>query len=272
MRKRLTEMFPFLIPFRKWERNIIYFLKMHFDGNKYAKIKEDELLPYCVCECQSLLINEDSGYDLKYQINKVHNLKITSMTMNRLLIFPGEVFSFCKLAKNYKKYGEYKDGLVLVNKKIVPEKGGGICGLSNLLYYAFLQTPLTIKERHGHRVKSLPSLKGVLEGVDATVSSGWLDLKVKNDTNNIYQINISFAEKYLTIQILTNKEVKEKINIINENLKYYKKNNQIYERVDVVKEVINKDNSKKIRREKLYTEEVEVTYELSKDIVVEEER
>ena len=132
-RKRLTEVLPFLVPIRKWQRNLFYQLGMYFDSNRYATEK-GELLTYEVCDDKTIMINENSGQDIIYQVNKVDNLKIISKTMNHILIRPGETFSFCYLAQHAKKYGKYKDGLVLVNNKIIPQKGGGICHLINLLY------------------------------------------------------------------------------------------------------------------------------------------
>ena len=217
------------------------------------------------------MINEDSGYDIIYQKNKVDNLKITSKTMNKILIYPNETFSFRYLSKNSKKYGKYKEGLVLIDGHIVPRIGGGICHLSNLLYYTFLHTPLTIVERHGHKIKSFPNPdKNSLDGVDATISSGWLDLKVKNDTNNIYQIVIDFDDDYMYAKILSNNILNEKFSIINDNFKYIKKNNKIYESVEVIKIIKDKKSNKEIKRQKLYDEVIEVGYELPKDVKIEE--
>ena len=36
-RKRLTQLFPFLLPLRVWQRNLFYQIGMRFDGNKYSK-------------------------------------------------------------------------------------------------------------------------------------------------------------------------------------------------------------------------------------------
>ena len=180
-RKRLTQLFPFLLPLRVWQRNLFYQIGMRFDGNKYSK-NIGENLKYEICKSKTLMINENSGHDIIYQKNKVENLKIANQTMNHILIYPNETFSFYYLVRNSRKYGSYKDGLILVDGKIVAKKGGGICHLSNLLYYLFLMSPLTVVERHGHKIKSFPNPdKSSLEGIDATISSGWLDLKVKNE-------------------------------------------------------------------------------------------
>ena len=108
------------------------------------------------------------------------------------------------------------------------------------------------------------------QGIDSTISSGWLDLKVKNETNNIYQIDIYFDEEYMYGKILSNKESDVAYVISNENLRYVRQNNKIYEIVDIVRAEIDKNTNMQIKKEKLYSEKVEITYELSKDIKIEE--
>ena len=85
-RKRLTQVFPFLLPIRKWQRKKLFYLEMLIDGNKYAKNKSEALLPNTVFETSSLMLNENSGFDMKYQINKVHNLKLAARTINKVII------------------------------------------------------------------------------------------------------------------------------------------------------------------------------------------
>ena len=140
-----------------------------------------------------------------------------------------------------------------------------------MLYYLFLMSPLTVVERHGHKIKSFPNPdKSSLEGIDATISSGWLDLKVKNETNNIYQIDISFDENYMYGKILSDKESTIDYKIVNGNLNYIKENNKIYECVEVIRIEIDKKTKKEIKKEKLYDEKVLIKYELPSDVKVEE--
>lgn len=271
-RKRLTQYFPCLIPLRTWQRNLFYNIGMYLDANKYAK-ETGCPLSNVVSTVQTKMINESSGQDIKYQYNKVHNLQIASRTMNHILIQPGEVFSFCYLVKHSKRYGEYKDGLILVDGKIVAKRGGGICHLSNLLHELFLQSPLTVIERHGHESKSFPEPdQNALQGVDATVSSGWLDLKVKNETDDIYQIEITFDETYMYATLLCDVNHSITYRVCNENLKYIQQNHHIYECVDIVRVSYDANTKQLIKKEKLYTEKVEITYTLDDSIKVEEMR
>lgn len=270
-RKRLTQVIPFILPLRIWQRNLFYRIGMTFDKNKYAKNFGDTL-EYEICKAKTLMINENSGHDIIYQENKIDNLKIVSKTMNHILIYPGETFSFCYLSKNSRKYGKYKDGLVLENGEIVAKKGGGICHLSNFLHYLFLMSPLTVIERHGHKIKSFPDPdKSSIQGIDATIHSGWLDLKARNETNQIIQIDISFNDKYMYGRILSDKKLNIEYQISNDNFKYVKEEEKIYECVSVIKTEVDKTNNKVIKKEKLYDEKVLIEYELPKDTHIEEE-
>lgn len=268
-RKRLTQIFPFLLPLRVWQKNLFFRITCYFDKNIYAKRKGD-LLSYECSNAKTLMINDHSGYDILYQVNKVDNLKLTSKTLNKILIYPSETFSFCLLMQVVKKYGRYKDGLVLIDGKIVAKKGGGICQISNLLYYLFLMSPLTVVERHGHKLKSLPNNESdALDGIDATINSGWLDLKVRNDTNDIYQIVIDFDDDYMYGRLLTNNMPEIDYEIINSNLKYFSKDDKIYESVSVVRVMRDKKTHEIVKSENLYDEVVQVTYKLPDDIVIE---
>ena len=132
-------------------------------------------------------------------------------------------------------------------------------------------TPLTIIERHGHKVKSLPNPDpNSLEGVDATISSGWLDLKILNDTKDKYQIIIDFQDEYMTVSIYSDKKPEIYYEIINENFTYFRKNNKIYESVDVIKVSHGIETKKVLKSQKLYQEVVEITYPLENNIKLEE--
>lgn len=49
-RKRLTQLFPILLPFREWQRKKLFYLKMRFDWNRYARNKSESPLSHTVFE------------------------------------------------------------------------------------------------------------------------------------------------------------------------------------------------------------------------------
>lgn len=269
-RKRLTQLFPILLPFREWQRQKLFYLKMQFDGNRYASNKSESSLSYAVFETSSLLVNANSGYDMKYQYNKVHNLKLAARTIDKIIIQPNETFSFCQCVRFADRYESYRDGLILVDGKIIGSYGGGLCQLSSMLFWMFLHTPLTVIERHGHAIESFPSTTDDLPcGTDATINDGWLDLKVKNETDNTFQIEISFDEEYLYGQILSQKPVKTEYTVYNSSVSYIRQNGKIYQVAGVCRTEMDKISASKEERN-LYCNRCEIAYPLPENIYVEE--
>ena len=139
-RKRITQIFPFLLPVRRWQRKKFFYLKMKFDGNRYAERKEEVLFSKDIFSTVFPMLNTESGFDIRYQRNKIHNLKLAARTVNGIIIRPGETFSFWQLVRYADKDVPYKDGLALVDGKIRGTYGGGLCLLSDMLFWMFLHT------------------------------------------------------------------------------------------------------------------------------------
>lgn len=270
MRKRLTQIFPFLLPIRKKQKLFCFYTKMIFDSKTYSKEFSANYLKNKYYSTSSTLINENTGFDIIYQENKVFNLLLASESINTILIHPNETFSLWNLIRFADKVTPYKEGLTVVNGETIPAYGGGLCQLSNLLFYLFLHSPLTITERHGHRIKEFPEISNdALKGVDATIAEGWLDLKVCNDTNRTFQVGLSMEEGKIIAALYCDKEIEFDYEIQNENLRYYYANNQCIEEVDVVR--ITRDHKLKcvLSKEKLYTNKCIIGYELPSNLEIE---
>ena len=98
-RKRLTERFPFLLPLRRWQRKRCFYLKMYFDGCRYAAVRTKTPLEYTLFRANVAMRNERSGFPMEYQQNKVHNLRLAAEAMNGVVLHPSETFSFWRLAR-----------------------------------------------------------------------------------------------------------------------------------------------------------------------------
>ena len=271
-RKRMTQWFPFLLPIRRAQRKLFFYTRMYVDRNRYANAKAPERLPFCLYETKSKLINENTGFDMKYQENKVFNLRLAAEPVNGIVIRPGEIFSFWQRVRYAEKKERYKDGLCVVNGELVTVPGGGSCHLSNLLFWMFLHTPLTIVERHPHEIKDFPSPdEDEPDGVDATVSEGWLDLKVKNNTQLTFQIKLSLNEPYIYGTIFTDQAIGHRYGIINREKSYFKKAGKIFGRVSVCQQKIDLKSQQVIAENLLYTDIYEVGYPLPEGTAVAEE-
>ncbi len=84
-------------------------------------------------------------------------------------------------------YGNVKNGT-----------GGGLCQLSNLIYWMTLHTPLTVTERHRHSYDVFPDSNRTQPfGSGATCAYNYLDLQIKNETTNTYQLVVYLTNTHL---------------------------------------------------------------------------
>lgn len=261
MRKRFTELFPFLLPLRKWQRKLCFYAAMRRDGTRYARVQQAEHLPYLVYETSCPMINEKTGFELKYQLNKIFNLRLAAKTLDGLIVNPGETFSFWQAVRYADRHTPYKEGLAEINGVLRTEYGGGLCMLSNLLFWLLLHTELTVIERHGHREKAFPEPPSDAPmGVDATVAEGWLDLKLKNETDNAFQIEIAFDDKNITGRVYCAAPAVSPP-IENGSVRYVRERDGIYEYAPVLRS-----------GELLYTNRCRITYTLPEETEIEEEQ
>jgi vancomycin resistance protein VanW len=133
------------------------------------------------------------------QYNKVTNLKIAVSKMNGIIMNPGETFSYWKLIGKPTKRKGYLKGMVLKNGSFKAGTGGGLCQLSNLIYWMTLHTPLTVTERHRHGYDVFPDAGRTQPfGSGATCFFNYIDLMIKNNTDQPFQLQLTVTEKKLT--------------------------------------------------------------------------
>jgi len=126
--------------------------------------------------------------------NRCNNLQQASNSLDSVVIFPGQTFSYDKCLGPRNAANGYKVAGIFLNGQHAEGMGGGICQGSTTLYNCVLKTPgLTIVERHSH---SLP-VSYVKKGMDATVSEGTLDFRFRND--NTYPIILTSYVQNKTI-------------------------------------------------------------------------
>lgn len=267
-RKRLTEYFPALIPLRQKQRNLCCLLGMALDNRRYSSRRTEEVLPAAVYRETCPLYNHNTGFDMVYQENKVHNVRLAAARLQGLLIRPGETFSFCWAVKDAERETPYKDGLIVVGGRLTTAPGGGLCQLTNLLFWLFLHSPLTIVERSGHREKDFPDIGDQPAGVDATFSAGWLDLKVRNDTRQTFQLLFAFGPDSITGSLRADKKDGVEYQVCNRNLEYRRCEGGIYEEVDVFQRRRSRITGELLEERQLYHNRCRIGYPLPAGIPV----
>ncbi|MGO4530789.1 VanW family protein [Paenibacillus sp. 2TAF8] len=109
---------------------------------------------------------------------RIHNVSAAAQAINGMVLPPGGVFDYEKVIRKAEKEYGFREAPVIVNGRLTPGIGGGICQVSSTVYNAALLTGLDIVERRNH---SLP-VKYLPKGLDATYASGAINFRFRNST------------------------------------------------------------------------------------------
>jgi vancomycin resistance protein VanW len=173
-----------------------------FGGHKFATTDAKVNCSASIIRHRSVLLRPLKDVDMHLQHNKVTNLSIAIRLLDKVVIKPGEVFSFWRLTGRPSASKGYLKGLILHNGKISAGTGGGLCQLGNLLYWMALHTPLTIQERWRHSYDVFPDVNRTIPfGCGATLSYNYIDLQLKNNTERIFQVHLWLDNGYLNGEI-----------------------------------------------------------------------
>ena len=158
----------------------------------------DRKLPYVHILHATPLIRQLKGDEMEWQKNKVINLKLAVAKLDGLILHPGETFSYWKLIGKPTYRKGYREGMVLFLGRIGGDIGGGLCQLSNLIFWMTLHTPLTVIERYRHSHDVFPDSNRTQPfGSGATCAYPHRDLMIRNDTDQDFQLCLWVGEEYL---------------------------------------------------------------------------
>lgn len=170
-------------------------LQWLFGGYRFARSFQSELLPHRYAAHRTPLLRRLKDVDMQMQYNKISNLRLAIKKLDGLLLQPGETFSFWKSVGKPTRRKGYKEGLVLFCGAFGPGVGGGLCQLTNLLYWMTLHTPLTVVERYRHSYDVFPDVNRTQPfGSGATCVYNYRDLMLRNNTQQAFQLHLYLTE------------------------------------------------------------------------------
>lgn len=170
----------------------------HSGKFRFAALRSDEALPYTTFSHQSPLLRKLRDVDMQYQYNKITNLRLAVPTLDGMLLRPGETLSYWRCIGHPTRRRGYVEGMVLFCGSFGPGVGGGLCQLSNLIYWLTLHTPLTVTERYRHSFDVFPDTNRTVPfGSGATCVYPYRDLMITNNTQNTYQLHVWLDGEFL---------------------------------------------------------------------------
>jgi len=138
------------------------------------------------------------GDDMVYQQGKIKNLSVALPRLSGIVLHPGQVMSFCYLIGKPSKRRGFVPGMVLTGGRVSPGIGGGLCQMSNLIYWITLHTPLTVVQRYRHGYDVFPdSNRKQPFGSGATCAHPYLDLMIRNNTDYDFKLCLEMDDEYL---------------------------------------------------------------------------
>ncbi|MFC1655606.1 VanW family protein [Patescibacteria group bacterium] len=238
---------------------IYYTIKRYYywylSGNKFATNKRKPLFPNEIFTHKTVLLRKLKNVQMQLQQNKIQNLKIAIKKMNGLIIEPEQIFSYWRLIGRPTKHKGYLKGMILHDGTVKSGIGGGICQLSNLIFWMTLHTPLSVIERWRHSYDVFPDVKRNQPfGSGATCGYPNIDLQIKNNTHQKFQLHLEITETHLVGKWLSDKPINVKYEIFEQDHKIesepwggYTRNNKI------CRKTINK-HTNKIEKEEVIAE------------------
>ncbi|UXR37981.1 YqeG family HAD IIIA-type phosphatase [Staphylococcus simulans] len=229
---------------------------------KFSKEKEEALLPNVVSYNASNLIKTGRGIDPVLQENKAYNIDLAASKIDKIVVHPGEEFSFWKLVGKINKQNGYRDGRVIINNKIQAGMGGGLCNLANSIHLLILHSPLTITEFHNHSDALAPDPgKRVPFATGTSISYNYVDYRFKNKTNQDVQLHLWCADKKLHAELRSEEIFPWEYRLVEEDHHFAKEGDKYYRISKIYKETVDKQTSKVLKKELVLDNHSEVLFD-----------
>lgn len=167
-------------------------LEAVIDTHKQPKVSDAD-----IAGITTVLATYTTQYDAS-STNRSHNIELATQKINGTLVHSGEQFSFNAIVGERTAEAGYDDAPVMVDGKLVPGIGGGICQVSSTLFNATYLSGMSIVERTSHYA----AVGYVPQGRDATVAYGYLDYIFSNPFSTPVYILATANDGNLTVYVL----------------------------------------------------------------------
>ncbi len=263
---RLTQRHPWLLPAAMAAhraRRRTRWVRDGWSGRVVWAARRDPIdLPVRLEQHGSLLLRELAPDQMHLQRNKVTNLRLAAGRTDGLVIAPGETFSFNKVVGNCTRRRGYLEGMRLSNGSAEAGVGGGICQLANLVHWMVLHSALTVVERSEHSFDPFPDRGRVLPwGVGCSIVYNYVDLVVRNDTEQTFQLRTWVGERYLHGQLRSDVRPAHSFHVEARDEQFVRHEDRVFRRNQIWRRTIDRRTGEQVGEELLKSNCALVVYE-----------
>lgn len=164
----------------------------------HLRVEAPERFEHLVAEHSSPTRRALTGVDPALQISKETNLDLAAESLDGRVLRPGQRLSFWFQVRRPTPRRGFLPGVVLSHGEVTTGVGGGLCQLTNLLYWMTLHTPLTVVERWRHSYDVFPDSARTLPFASgATCAWPSLDLQIENRTPHAFRLAVAVSDGQL---------------------------------------------------------------------------
>lgn len=263
-RKLFCEISPLTFELSTRKEIIKRHIKNLLSDEKTASEQIDYELPVVISDFSSHLIKRAPGVDLSLQEGKAVNIGIAGGKINRMLIRPGETFSFWRTVGKVTKRKGYRDGRVLRGSELMPGIGGGLCNLANAINNLVLRSPLEITEFNTHSDALAPDEgKRVPLSAGTSVCYNYLDYRFRNNTDRDVQLCVWCENETLRAQLRTTEPFDYDYELSEENHCFHKEGDRFYRMSQIYQDKIEKASGKITEHKLILDNKSEVLFDYS---------
>jgi vancomycin resistance protein VanW len=236
-----------------------------FSGERIARKKQANPLPYEIYSHKSLIRRKLGNVEPELQENKAVNLSIAAPKVTGILIRPGEVFSFWSLVGSTSERKGYQKGLVINRGKTGSGIGGGMCQFTNLIHWLVLHSPLEVVEHHHHDgIDLFPDYgRQVPFGVGTSIVFNYLDYRFKNTTEATYQLIVYTTPDYLCGELRSDVQIDFSYHIKAMDEFFSRESDGIYRNGQIIRNTVDKRSGHTVQSELLKTNHAKIQYDVS---------
>ena len=244
-------------------------IKDFVSRTRFAHTRSNTTLPVLIYSHNSLIRRRLGNTDMNLQENKAVNLSLAAPQINRIMIYPGETFSFWRLVGADSERRGYKEGLTIANGRPSKGIGGGLCQFTNLIHWMVLHTDLTIVEHHHHDgIDLFPDFKRQIPfGTGTSIVYNYLDYRFLNRTDRTYQLLVWSDGEYLRGELRADRPQSVSYHIHAEEEFFSEENGAVYRNGLVYRDTIDKRTGSRLSSELIRRNHARVMYDTSNLVI-----